>query len=252
MGSRSQSVSSMPKWALLTAQKLLASGENLVSPGSAGDKLTYPIAPMDPALEAQLAPFTSTQQAGISALQGTALPSLGLALGGANELQKTMAGGYMNPGSNPYQDAWFNAMVDPVVKNYSSAIGPGNIVAAQQGGVAGGSADRQNQAVAQYGLSQNLTDMANQFYGQGYQTERGIMANAPSQVGALQAALGAPGQQLLGAGTLEQGQQQAGMDIGTQNAQLRQQYPYAQQSYLTNLLGNVTGAGGVTSAGTSK
>jgi len=252
MGSRSSSVSSLPKWALPTAQKLLASGENLVSPGSAEGKITYPIAPMDPALEAQLAPFTSTQQAGISALQGTALPSLGLAFGGANELQKTLSGAYLNPQTNPYQTAWFNAMVDPVVKNYSAAVGPGNIVAAQQGGVAGGSADRQNQSLAQYGLGRNLADMATQSFGKAYDTERGIMANAPAQVGALQAALGAPGQQLLGAGTLEQGQQQAGMDIGTQNAQLRQQYPYAQQSYLTNLLGNVTGAGGVTSAGTSK
>jgi hypothetical protein len=240
MGSRSQTTQALPPWALPYAQGFLGKANDLSN------------TPYNPNVEQGLAPFNPTQQAGLNYLTDTAAPSATLAGSGINQLQSTLAGNYLSPESNPYIDATYNAAARNAVNQYTNAIGPGNIVSAQQGGVAGGSADVQNQALSQFNLGQNLTDLAAQMFGANYAGERQIQAQAPNQIGALQGALAQPGQQLLGAGTLQQGQQQAGMDVSTGNALLRQQYPFTLNSYLGNAIGTATGGGGQATAGTSK
>jgi hypothetical protein len=212
----------------------------------------FPLQPMDPAMLQQVAPFNATQQAGLQYLGNSAVPEALLAGQGANELSRTMGGAYLSPDTNPHLDATYGSASRGLVDQYRMATAPSLMAQAQQAGVSGGSAEGQQQAFNQYGLGQNLSDLATQIYGGNYQTERGRQLSALGMVPGAQTALAVPGQQLLGAGTLEQGQAQTELDVSRQNAELQQEYPYHLISYLTNLMGGVTGAGGTTTAGTSK
>jgi len=228
---------------------LISPGNPLSATGPYGPG-AFQLAPMNPALMQQVAAFDPAQKAGLSALEASAGPSAGLAMAGAGQIADTAGGSYL--GSNPYLNSMFNAASQGMVNQYRNATAPGLSVAAQQGGVAGGSADRANQALAQFGLGENLSQLAAGIYGQDYEAERGRQLQAASLVPQAQASLTAPGQSLLTAGTVQQGQTQAELDATRANAQLQQEYPFTLTSYLANALGAFTGAGGQTTAGTSK
>jgi hypothetical protein len=259
MGSRSSTAQSVPPWALPYAQQLLRAGTDYVAPG-ATDPVTgkplgtsnFPLQQMDPALQTQVAPFNSTQQAGIDYLTGSAGASAGLAGAGAQQVTDTLGGKYLSPDSNPYLNDTYNAAARGVTDQYKLATAPGLMAQAQQAGVSGGSAEGEMRQANQFSLGQNLSDLATQIYGGNYQAERGRQAQAGGEVPALQGAIAAPGQQLLGAGTLGQSQTQAELDAAQGNAQLKQAFPGTLLSYFGNLLGSATGGGGQTVAGTSK
>jgi len=254
MGSRSQSTQSIPSWALPAAKSIFSTGFDLSAPGQTPAYLPegLNLAPFNPALEQQLAGFNPTQQAGMDYLTGSAGASADLAGAGAQQLQDTLQGQYLSPESNPYLQSTYNAAADAMTNQYQQAIAPSLMAQAQQGGVMGGSGMQEQQAYNQFNLGQNLSDLASKIYGGNYAAERGNQLAGLGMVGAGQQAISAPGQQLLGVGALGQGQTQAGMDVATQNAQLRQEYPYKQLSYLGNLLGTATTGGGSVTAGTSK
>lgn len=252
MGSRGSTQQSLPGWALDTAKSILGTGTSLVAPGST---LPRPqdilgLQQMPPGLFAQLAPFNPTQQQGMDYLTGSAAPSAQLAGTGAGQVASTLQGDYLN--SNPYLDAAYQQASRGLVNQYQTAIAPSTIANAQKAGVGGGSAQYEQQLNDQFGLGTNLSDLAAQIYGGNYQAERGRQVEAAQMIPGLQGALAAPGQQLLGVGTLQQGQQQSALDIATQNAQLQQEFPYKTLGYLANLLGSATGGGGQVTATTSK
>ena len=251
MGSANTSTQSLPRWALPTAQKLLATGQGLVSPG-ADEGLGYTLGAMPPELLQQLAGFNPTQEQGMDYLTQGAGGSADLAGAGAQQLQQTLQGQYLSPESNPYLQSTYNAAADAMTNQYQQAIAPSLMAQAQQGGVMGGSAMNEQQAYNQFSLGQNLSDLASQIYGGNYAAERGNQLAGLGMVGAGQQALAQPGQQLLGVEALQQGQTQAGMDVATQNAQTRQEYPYKQASWLGNMLGTATSGGGSVTSGASK
>lgn len=250
MGSRSSTTTSVPAWALHDAQTLLWSGRNLITGGD--DPAAYPLKDMDPALFAQLAPFTPDQQAGMDSIRGAAGEGGRLADIGTGQLQQTMAGQYLTPESNPYLEQTYNAAARGVTDQYRQAVAPGLMAQAQQAGVAGGSAAGEQDAYQRFQLGQNLSDLAAQIYGGNYQQERGRQIGAVAQIGDQQRAMQMPGQALLSTGTLQQGQEQSALDLAQQNASLAEEYPYKLLSYLGNVLGASTGSGGSVSAGTSK
>lgn len=254
MGSRGQTTQSIPFWAQPFASSLLPTATGLVSPGAPDQLLqgNLPLKPFDPALEQKVAGFNPAQMAGLGVLEGTAGANLGVAATGMGELNKTLLGDYLSPDKNPFLGQTFDAASRGVVNQYQNATAPGAMVAAQQGGVAGGSADTENQASNKFSLGQTLSDLAAQIYGGNYSRERGIQAAAPGMVGAAQQSLAAPAQQLLGAGTLQQGQTQTELDTARQNAELKTQYPFQLLSFLGNMLGTATGGGGAVTASTSK
>ena len=254
MGSRSNTTQSLPAWAKPWANTLLPTATGLTAPG-ADPSLTQgalPLKPYDPALSQQVAGFNPTQLAGLGALGGTAAPSLALAGSGVNQLEKTLSGDYLSPGSNPFLDQTYSAAARNMTDQYQMATAPSNAIAAQQAGVGGGSADQQNQALSRFGLGQNLSDLATQIYGGNYAQERGLQNSAMSAIPGMQGALAAPGQQLLGAGTLQQSQTQTELDFAQKNAQAKEEYPYTLLSYLGNMLQTATTGGGQSTAGTSK
>jgi len=256
MGSRSSTQQSVPAWALPYAQEFLRTGTSLIAPGATdaqGNVLSanpFPLTAMPAGLLQQVAPFSAAQQAGLSALEGGALPSAQLAGANAQQIGQTLGGAYLN--SNPYLDATYNDAASALTNQYKMATAPSLMAQAQQGGVAGGSAAQEQQAYNQFGLGQNLSGLAAQIYGTNYQDERARQLQASGLVPGAQGAIAAPGQQLLGAGTLEQSQAQTLLDTQRANAQLQQEYPFQLLSYLGNALGTATGGGGQVTAGTSK
>lgn len=263
MGSRSQTSQSVPPWALPYAQGLLGTGTGLVAPGAV-DPTTgsinpkylggglLPVSQLPPGMLQKVAPFNPTQQAGLDYLTGSAGQSAQLAGAGANQVQQTLGGQYLSPDSNPYLAATGDALTRALTNQYKLATAPSLMAQAQQGGNLRGSAFNEQQAANQFGLGQNISDTLAQLYGGNYEAERARQQQAVGMIPGVQGAIQAPGQQLLGAGTLQQGQTQTELDVARQNAELQTQYPFTILSYLGNLLGTSTGAGGVVTSGTSK
>ena len=242
-GGTSKETTQLPAWAQPYAQAIFGQGQNVVGGTPVSGFANY-----NPATGQQVAPLTTAQQAGISSLTGAAGSEANLAAGGAQQLSQTLAGSYLSPESNPYLDSTYNAAAKAMTDAYRTGTAPSLMTSAQQGGVSGGTAEAEARAGDQYGLGQNLGDLATQIYGGNYQYERGLQAAAPGQVGTVQATMAAPGLQQIQAGTLTQEQQQQVLNAQQANAQQQQQFPYTQESYMANLLSTLTGGQGVTNA----
>jgi len=255
MGSRSESTQSLPAWARPYAESLLRTGTGLVAPGAtiAGKPAaedTLPILQAPPDLYQQIAGFNPTQQAGMDYLTGSAGASAGLAGAGAGQVGQTLRGDYLN--ANPYLNSTFADAAYNLTDQYKSATAPSLLAQAQQAGVYGGSAMNEQQDRNETDLSRGLASLASQIYGGNYQTERGRQLESANMIPQLQQSIAAPGQQLLGVGTLQQGQTQTELDAAKANAELKQEFPIKLLSYLGNLMGTATGSGGVAGVSTSK
>ena len=97
-----------------------------------------------------------------------------LANSGAANLQSTINGDYLNPGSNPYLQGTYNTAATKLTDNFNSTIMPqlnrafGNMQA-----FGGNSAYSELLGNASKGLGYGLADLGNQIYGGNYQAERG-------------------------------------------------------------------------------
>lgn len=171
-------------------------------------------------------------------------PSANLAAGNAAMLGNTIGGSYLNPGTNPYLDATFNAASRGLVNQYQTATAPSLMTAAQRAGVSGGSAEAQQRDINQYGLGVNLSDLATQIYGGNYAAERQRQMQASGLVPTAQGALTQPGASVLGVGTLQQSQAQAAADAATRNAIAQNQYPFTLLSGFGSALGTAGGGTG--------
>lgn len=248
----SQTTTSMPAWLQPIAQQILGTGLNTATPGNPlaapgamgpGSPGGTTLAPYNPAMNVQVAPQNATQTGAMNYLTGGAAPAAaGLAGGEAGMLGSTIAGNYLNPGTNPYLDATYNAAARGLTNQYQMATAPGAAVAAQQAGVSGGSADQQNQAFNRFNLGTNLSDLAAQIYGGNYAQERTRQLQAANLVPAAQGALVQPGATGLAVGGLQQGQTQAQLDASTRNAVSQTQWPYQLVSFLASL-GQQAGSG---------
>ena len=90
------------------------------------------------------------------------------------EMGKTISGQYLMPGANPYLDATFNQAARGVTDQYLNVTQPRNDALFNGPGSLGkNTAYQQTVARNQYGLGENLSNLATNIYGGNYQTERG-------------------------------------------------------------------------------
>lgn len=90
------------------------------------------------------------------------------------EMEKTIGGGYLMPESNPYLRSTYDQAAKAVTDNYTSAVQPRNDALFAKAGAFGpaNSAYRETVARNQFGLGENLGNLANNLYGGNYNTER--------------------------------------------------------------------------------
>lgn len=80
---------------------------------------------------------------------------------------------YKNPGSNPFLQETYNQAAQDLVGQYQIGTAAQTDAAAARAHALGGSAYNELTAKNQYGLGQNLKNLATDIYGQNYQAERG-------------------------------------------------------------------------------
>ncbi len=240
---QSQSSTQLPAWLQPYASAALSSYTGQVAPGSPLAAGAQTLAPYNPAMNQQVAPFTPGQQTGIDYLQGAAAPaSAQLAEANAQQIGQTLQGQYLN--SNPYLDATYGAAARGLSNQYMTSTAPGLAVQGQQAGVSGGIADRENQALGRYQFGNQLQDLAANIYGGNYQQERARQLQASQLTPGAQSALVQPGATELATGTLQQSQQQAGLDATSRNATAQAQFPFQQLSGWLNAIAQAGGGTG--------
>ena len=206
------------------------------------------------------------------------LKSLGLG-GTTGMLADTIGGKYLDPSTNPYLQGTFNEAAKGVTDQYNLATAPSLMAEGEiasgggPGAFAGNSAANQEQWANQYGLGQNLNNLATNIFGGAYQQERQnqlgaageaiglgeqgggnqLAAANAAQSGQLsglgllpqtQSSLYTPSNELLGIGGMQQQQQQSQLDTLFQNALRSATWPqqmFGNLGSLLNLLGNGTG-----------
>ena len=233
-GSQSSTSSSQPPWAQAVGQQLLGQESNQVfNQISQG---------MPAGLNQQLAPLNASQRAGMANMRGAATGPLTQLSNSANNLaMNTMNGQYLNPSSNPMLQNYFNAAAQPLVAQYQTATAPGNMAAAQQAGMFNSNASADQRLMSQYSLGNNLQSLAANIYEPAYQFERGAQMQTQQMLPTLQQGSLLPGQTQFGLGSINQQQQQAGMNTAYQNALSAFQLPYQLYSQLGGAIGQATG-----------
>jgi hypothetical protein len=98
-------------------------------------------------------------------------PLIGQAQG---EMAKTIGGGYLSPESNPYLKGTYDQAAKSVTDSYLSTTQPRNDALFAKSGAFGpsNSAYRETVARNQFGLGENLGNLANNIYGGNYANER--------------------------------------------------------------------------------
>lgn len=98
-----------------------------------------------------------------------------------DEYLKTIQGGYLSPEANPWLKATYGQAAKDVTDAYTSAVQPRtDAMFNGPGSLAGNSAYAEMVARNQYGLGQNLQNLATNIYGGNYQQERGRQFGAAS------------------------------------------------------------------------
>lgn len=246
----------LPPWVAPYSKLLLGEFGNMLFPGlqtpnipnlGIGGKSGNPLPglPQMPSnLNQSVAGFTPDQLAAMQGVDNTTGAASNLAGAGAANAQSTLGGTYLNPATNPYLTDTFNQGAQGLVSQYQNAIAPSLQAQAQQGGVAGGSAEGQQQLMDQYGLGQSLNNLATDIYGGNYSQERQNQLSTLGMMPGIQSSLYSPYQQQLGVGSLQQQQQQSQLDTGYQNALAANQYPMQRLQALAGILGPAAGNAG--------
>src|SRR5262245_46554825 len=115
----STTTTQLPDWLLPYAQHFLSAYSGLVfNPDGS-------VRSMPSSLNQQVAPFTQDQKSAMAGMEGMTPWAQGLSGTGASSLAATLGGAYLNPATNPYLAATYQAAADPVTQNYMYAIAPG-------------------------------------------------------------------------------------------------------------------------------
>lgn len=241
---QSTTTQNIPAWALPYAQQLLGQAGNLVLPGGQ-------LQQMPSNLNQQVAGFTPFQNQAFGDIGNTTGQSGDLAGAGAQNLGATLSGQFLDPSSNPYLQKTYNMAAENLTNEYNLGTAPSlqaeGLQASGGGGpgaLQGSSAFNEAQSANQFGLGENLGNLATQIYGGNYQQERQNQISGLGLLPQTQNSLYQPAQELLGAGSLQQQQQQTGLDTTFQNALRAFQFPQQNLSFLGNILGQATQGGG--------
>lgn len=247
-GQSSNTKTQLPKWLAPYAQSFMSSyGQQVFgpefTPGASGQT---PVA-MPADLTQQVAPFDPTQIAAMENISGMTGAEQGLANIGGAQSAATLSGAYLNPATNPYLAATYQAAATPVVQNYQQAVQPGIMAAAQRSGQFGSSAMNELLGTSEYNLGKTLGELGTSIYGQNYQQERANQLGTLAQLPSTLAASYYPQQALMGVGAQRQQLSQSELDTAYQNALNRTEYPYNVLSGLGGALGQAAGGAGTSS-----
>lgn len=232
----SSSVNRLPKWATPFAKEFLSAAGNQYFPGGQ-------IAP-SPLPNQQVAPFTQDQlnAMGLSNMQTGGTQEALQAAQSANA--NIASGANLDPSTNKYLQAYYNAAAEPVVQNYQQAIAPnilGNAVAA--GGL-GSSGTEQAFTNAQSQLGQQLGNLSANIYEPAYQQGLQQQATAIGQAPGLAQGQYLPAEMMAGVGQQQQQQAQNVLQTGYQNALAQGMWPYTALQMFGPTIGQAIGNAG--------
>lgn len=196
-----------------------------------------------------VAPFAPAQSTALNTTIGLGSGvDPGVAAAGRNNVD-TLNGKYLDPSTNPWLKATFNAAADPVTAAYQTATAPQTAGAFASAGRYGSGS--YNNAVKQNedSLGRSLTNLGTSIFGGNYQAERGNQMTAAGQAGGINSAQYINPAAALGAGNQQQQQQQ---NVDTSNLAAynynRDQPTNALNSYVGQIQGNYGQQGTTTSS----
>lgn len=131
---------------------------------------------------------------------------------GQNYLSSVLGGQYLNPQSNQYLQAYYNAAAAPMIQNFQQVTDPSILGNAVKSGNIYGSAPQQNEFNAQTALSQGLGNLAANIYEPAYMAERQMQQGAAGMLPGMAEAQYLPSQMLGQVGGQQQALQQAVMN----------------------------------------
>jgi hypothetical protein len=163
-------------------------------------------------------------------LPGGVTPYLGQA---QTQLGNIIGGQYLNPQTNQYLQAYYNAAAAPMIQQFQQATDPSILGGAVKSGNLYGSAPQQQEFNAQTALAQGLGNLGANIYEPAYQAERQLQQQAIGMEPQIAQSQYLPAQML--------GQ------VGSQQQQLQQQimgWPFSALSGAAGLVGPATGGTG--------
>lgn len=212
----------IPAWAQPAAQSLLQRGVDL----------SYQ--PFTPYPNKRIADTTSEQVSGLNSIAKRATYGSPEENAARQNYTDTMSGKYLNPNSNP----WLKATVDQALGDVQSRVN------SQFGGNNYGTTAHQET------LTRNLSDAANQAYGQNYVNERNNQMKDSLLVGQYGNIDYNNAQQLMGVGDIKRQESQDVLNNQYSDWVSQQNQPYRQLDVLGSALSSsVNGAGSVSSQG---
>ncbi len=197
-----------------------------------------PVAP-SPAPFGQVAPLSNMQTSGYGAIQdmGSFSPLIGGAMG---EQAATIGGAYLDPSSNPYLSAYYNQAAENLTSQYETATQPDLLASAVESGNVGATGPAMEEWSNQFGLGQNLSNLAANIYEPAYQAERGYQQGAAENSPSLVQGSYIPAQMQISAGGDIQQQLQNVINTTQQNLSGQGMWPYQLTS---GTIGAVGGTG---------
>lgn len=159
-------------------------------------------------------------------------PTVGAAL---DEYGRTVSGGYL--GSNPYLDEAYQAAARATADQYKYATAPSSAAAASRAGALGGSAYNELRQQQEFGLGQNLSDLAARMYGGAYEAERGRQTSALGMAPQIAQTGYLPSSMLMQAGGVRRDYEQQLLDAVRNQWMGAQEYPYKMLDVLGSAIG---------------
>jgi hypothetical protein len=228
--SKTTQTQELPAWAQPTSQQLLARGTALSNQAV-------------PVYQGQrTADLNGTQQQGIDMITDRATNGDANLNAGAQNLQSTLNGTYLD-GGNPYLQSQINQASQGLVKNYQDTVGATDATFARNGAF-GGSAWNQANANNSTALASGLGNLASSMQYANYNDERNRQQSA--QTTALQYGNQAytDANNLLTAGGQQYNITQQQMQDAMNKFNEQAQSPYKQLDVLANTLSGAIGNGG--------
>lgn len=264
-----KTTNSLPPWATPTAQNTLTEAANYYLGNTAFPQgAAQSVAPWSQdqiygmgLTENATTPANAIANQGINTLTGIANNGMGAASG---LIQDTLSGKYLDPNSNPYLKATYDAAAKGVTSEYQDSVAPSLMAEGETasgggpGALAGSSGFNQAQSNNEYVLGETLNNLATNIYGGNYQQERsrqmqagGLaeqgVSNQLSAAGLIpstQSALYTPANELTASGAAQQQQAQNILNTTSQNARDSALWPGQQFQGLANILATLAGNAG--------
>jgi hypothetical protein len=190
----------------------------------------------------RFAGLNPTESAGINMIQQRALNGSPIQNQANDTLMQTLQGGQ----TNPYLDSMVGKAQQNLVQNYNNVIRPQQNALQAQSGSFGNTGVMQSIGQQQNQLEQNLGDISTQMYGQAYDQDRARQMQALGMAPDYANQQYNDAKQLLGAGALQQQNDQQNLDFNYQQFQDAQNQPYKNLAAMGSPFGQNMGGSSTT------